>query len=70
MTFEGLKTNALYQYAVIAVYDALDGAGVTQHVLSSKAVYTKYVVLFDAVEPTPYSVSFAMLWDEAVANKT
>lgn len=70
VTFDGLKTNALYQYAVIAVYDALDGVGVTQHVLSSKAVYTKYVVLFDAVEPTPYSVSFAMLWDEAVANKT
>lgn len=70
VSFDGLKTNALYQYAVIGIYDALDGQGVTHHVLASQAVYTKYVVLFDKVEPTPYAVSFSLLWDEAVANKT
>jgi len=70
VTFDGLTTNTLYQYAVIAIYDAMDGAGITHHVLTSQAVYTKYVVLFHEVQPSPYDVSFSLLWDEAVTNKT
>lgn len=70
VTFDGLATNTLYQYAVIAIYDAMDGVGVSHHVLSQQAVYTKYVVLFHEVQPTPYAVSFSLLWDEAVTNKT
>ncbi|MBE6703331.1 MAG: leucine-rich repeat domain-containing protein [Ruminococcaceae bacterium] len=70
VTFDGLKTNTLYQYAVIASYDALDGEGVMYHVLAQKALRTKYIVLFDDVELTIDSVRFSLLWDEAFANKT
>jgi len=68
--FEGLATNRLYQYAVVALYDALDGEGVTYHVLAKQAVFTKYVVLFDNVTPTPYTVSFSLLWEASIENKT
>ena len=70
VTFDGLTTGALYQCAIIATYDALDGEGITRHILSTHAAYTKSIVLFDEVEIGTTSVSFGFLWDEAFANKT
>ena len=67
--FTGLTTNTLYQYAIVAVYDALDGEGRMAHVLSENAFYTKAVVLFENVALVGDTFSFSFRWDETVANK-
>jgi len=70
VTFEGLATGALYECAIIATYDALDGEGIARHILSKHAAYTKSIVLFDEVEIGTNTLSFAFLWDQAFATKT
>ncbi len=70
VTFDGLTTGALYECAVIATYDALDGEGIARHILSTHAAYTKSIVLFDAVEIGTTTLSFEFLWDQALAAKT
>ncbi len=67
--FENLSVNTLYQYAVVAAYDALDGNGAALYLLESKAFYTKTPVLFDAVTPTKTGVTFGYLWDEGFQTK-
>lgn len=70
VSFTGLKTGTLYQYAIIADYDALDGEGVARHIIASHATYTKSIVLFDNVEVGTTSISFDFLWDSDFASKT
>ena len=62
--FTSLETNTLYQYAVVAYYDDLSGAGFGMNVLYKDAFYTDSVVLFDDVTIGQESVSFAFHWHE------
>ena len=68
--FEGLKTNTLYQYAIVATYDALDGTGYNTYVLFKKALYTQEILSYDAVEIAQESISFHLLWNAGFADKT
>ncbi len=61
VTFDGLKPNTLYQYAIVATYDALDGKGFSEYILSEQAIYTEAPMLFDSVVLTTTSVSFDFL---------
>lgn len=70
VAFEGLTVNTLYQYAVVAVYDAMDGEGRTVHMLYENALYTKAPVLFDGVKLVGDTLSFSLRWDEAVTDRT
>ncbi len=63
VTIEGLATNSLYQYAIVASYDALDGTGHNPYTLAQKAFCTKAIVLFDGVSIASESLSFALHWD-------
>ncbi len=70
VAFEGLVVNTLYQYAVVAIYDAMDGEGRTVHMLYENALYTKAPVLFDGVKLVGDTLSFSLRWDEAVTDRT
>ncbi|MBQ3063701.1 MAG: leucine-rich repeat protein [Clostridia bacterium] len=70
VSFTGLKTGTLYEYAIIATYDALDGKGIARHIIASHATYTKSIVLFDNVAVGTNKVSFSFLWDADFAAKT
>lgn len=67
--FEGLTPDTLYQYAVIADYDALDGAGVATRILFSKVFYTRAHVLFDDVALTDRSISYRFSFASSLAQK-
>ena len=64
VTFEGLKTNTLYQYAVVGYYDDLSGSGFGMNVLYKDAFYTDSVVLFDDITVGQETISFGYLWHE------
>ena len=64
VSFDGLKTNTLYQYAVIGYYDDLSGDGFGMNVLYKDAFYTNSVVLFDNITIGQESISFSFLWHE------
>lgn len=68
--FDGLKTNTLYQYAVVGYYDDLSGGGFGMNVLYKDAFYTDSIVLFDNIEVRQESISFGYLWHEDHQNKT
>lgn len=70
LRFDGLKTGTVYQYAIVADYDNLDGTGFKAHVLYKQAFTTKSIVCFDAVNVTASGISFVYLWDESWQNKT
>ena len=70
ISFEGLVTGKLYQYAIVATYDALDGTGKNAYILTQKAVYTKSIVLFGNIEVGEADIHFSLLWDADFANKT
>ncbi len=70
VVFDNLKTGTLYQYAIVATYDALDGKGISTYILAEKAFYTKSIVLFDEIDFDTTTVSYSFYWDEAFANKT
>ena len=63
VSFTGLKTNAPYQYAIVAYYDALDGKGYSSYVLAERAFYTKATVLFDEIVLSTTGIRFSLLWD-------
>ena len=69
VSFEGLKTNTLYQYAVVGYYDDLSGDGFKMNVLYKDAFYTDSVVLFDNITIDQESVSFGFLWHEDHTGK-
>ena len=62
--FDGLKTNTVYQYAVVGYYDNLSGNGFGLNVLYKDAFYTDSVVLFDDITVGQESVNFGFLWHE------
>lgn len=62
--FDGLLPETLYQYAVVAVYDAIDGEGTKAHVLIKKAVYTDQVLSLTASPLSGVNVSFHMSWNK------
>jgi len=70
VVFEKLTSNTLYEVAIVAVYDALDGEGRSMHLLSKKAMYTKAYVLFDAVKLSGDTLSFSLLWDASLTDRT
>ena len=69
VTFDKLKTNTLYQYAVVGYYDDLSGNGFKMNVLYKDAFYTDSIVLFDNIEVSNTSISFDFLWNENHQDK-
>ncbi len=69
VSFDGLSQNTLYEVAVVALYDALDGEGISMHLLAREAIYTEAYVLFDEVEIYGEKITFSLLWNEAVAKE-
>ena len=67
--FDGLKTNTVYQYAVVGYYDDLSGGGFGMNVLYKDAFYTDSVVLFDNITVGQDSISFGYLWHEDYQGK-
>ena len=65
VTFEDLAPNTLYQYAIVASYDALDGKGFSEYILTEQAFYTEAPVLFDSVSLSTTGVVFALDWHES-----
>ena len=70
VSFEGLKTNTLYQLALVGYYDDLSGEGFKMNVLHKDAFYTDAVVLFDNITVGQENVSFSLLWHKDFADKT
>lgn len=70
VTFNGLKTNTLYQYAIVGYYDDFSGDGFRLNVLYKDSFYTQAIVLFDEISVEQESISFALRWYEPFANKT
>ena len=70
VSFEGLKTNTLYQYAVVGYYDDLSGDGYKMNILYKDAFYTDSVVLFDKISIGKESISFEYIWHENHTGKS
>ncbi len=68
--FENLKTNTLYQYAIVAYYDALDGTGTNVYTIYKKALYTKAIVTFEQINVGNEGLTFGFLWDEDFSART
>lgn len=69
VTFDGLKRNTLYQYAIVLTYDRLDGEGVTTIFPVTDALYTQAPVLFDNIEVGYNGVSFTYKWYSELTEK-
>lgn len=67
--FDNLKTNTLYQYAVVAYYDDLIGEGIQLRALAKGAFYTDSLVLFDGVTVSSDSVAFDFKWNDTHPTK-
>ena len=63
VSFENLKPDTEYQYAVAVTYDALDGTGFDVHVLYRKDFNTYPALSFHNVEITQTEVSFVLAWN-------
>lgn len=70
VTFDGLNTHTLYQYAVVGYYDDLSGGGFGMNVLYKDALYTESVVLFDDILIWQDSIDFSLLWHEDHQGKS
>lgn len=69
VTFENLKPNATYRYAVVATYDALDGKGFGLHILARKEFTASSVLSFADLQVMQGEVSFTLRWSELVETK-
>ena len=69
ITFTGLKSNTLYQYAIVFIYDKLDGEGVCAYTYLTDAFYTKAPLLFDNVEVTSGGASFEYVWYNGITER-
>ena len=67
--FDGLSDSTVYQYAVVAYYDALDGTGIHYYALAKKAFCTRTVLAFDSITVAQERISFACAWDQAINHK-
>ena len=70
IVFDSLSSNTLYQYAIVASYDNLDGEGFRSHILTKEAFFTEAIVLFDDISSTQDSIQFSLYWKEDWENKT
>ncbi len=70
VTFNGLKTNTLYQYAIVGYYDDLSGADFGMNILYKDAFYTDPIVLFDNINIGHESITFGFSWNENHSDKT
>lgn len=68
LTFDGLSPNRVYQYAIVAHYDAFDGNGMADHVLLKDTFRTASPVLFDEVTVGISTLSFSYHWDSAAQD--
>ncbi|MBQ8849558.1 MAG: hypothetical protein IJ011_04405 [Clostridia bacterium] len=68
VSFDGLSPNTSYQLAIVAVYDALDGQGVTAKVLYEKIFDTSAAVCIKSKGITYTDIEFSYIWDESVEN--
>ena len=70
VAFDNLKTGTVYQYAIVASYDAFDENGIGLHILDKYAFQTNHVVLLDNIVIGQENISFTLVWDASVANKS
>ena len=68
--FTGLSSNTVYQYAIAAAYDALDGEGERVHILAQNSFYTAEVLALDEFVLTDTTLDFSIAWAESITNKT
>ena len=68
--FEDLDPDKVYQYAVVAVYDALDGQGRALYILDERAVETDTVVTFENFAVSNRDFSFDLRWSDFFEDKT
>ena len=61
VSFESLKTNTLYQYAIVGYYDDFSGDGFGMNMLHKEAFYTDSIVLFDNLSVSQSSLNFGFL---------
>jgi len=69
VVFENLLTDSDYEYAIVAIYDSLNGDGIVPIVLYSRVIHTHGVVAFDSVTVTQSGVTFSYVWNDAFENK-
>lgn len=69
VVFENLLTDTDYEYAIVAIYDSLNGDGIVPIVLYSQVIHTNAVVAFDGVTVTQSGIQFAYVWNDAFENK-
>ena len=69
VSFEGLKPNTEYQYAVTIAYDALDGKGFDTYVLVRKDFDTYSALTFENLQVTQTEVYFVPTWNAQVKEK-
>ncbi len=69
VSFDGLKTNTIYQYAVVGYYDDLAGGGFGMNVLLKDAFCTESVVLFSDISVWKDGIDFGLLWHESCEAK-
>ena len=70
ISFENLQANTLYQYAIVGHYDNLEGDGFGVNILYKDAFYTQAVVLFDDIVVGQEDISFNLVWNSSISNKT
>lgn len=69
VSFEGLETHSLYQYAVVGYYDDFSGVGAVATTLYKNAFYTEAIVLFDNITVGQDGITFGFDWLESFLNK-
>lgn len=69
VTLDGLIPNTLYQYAVVASYDAIDGEGVCTRVMTKKAFYTVSVLDIQIGALEGVSVPMSITWKSAYTGQ-
>ena len=60
ITFDKLNIHTLYQYAVVTIYDLLDGQNSRLEILGKQAFYTNVILEIDNIVPTQNSISFGI----------
>ena len=69
VTFDGLAPSTLYQYAIVATYDAIDGGGMRTHILMKKALYTESALSVQLAALDGVSVPLSISWKEAYTGE-
>lgn len=69
VSFDGLETSRVYQYAIVGHYDNFSGEGFGMNLLYKDAFSTEAVVLFDAVSIYTDHIDFGLLWHEDATDR-